>query len=76
MKYQHKITKIIVDAKKYNSTQQLQLLTEVGLVFDQVKGGQYLISHLNERGEINKQYIIDEDVFLQNYMPVKELLLD
>ena len=47
MKYQHKITKIVVQAEKFTEEKQIQLIHETQLVFGQVKKDQYLLSFFN-----------------------------
>ncbi len=79
MKYQHKITKVIVQVEKFNGDHQLQLICENKIISGQIKKGQYLISYFaenNSAGVIVDQKIMDEDVFLKLYEPKKELLFD
>ena len=75
MKYQHKITKIVVQAEKFTEEKQIQLIHETQLVFGQVKKDQYLLSFFNEKGEVVNQQIINKEQFLEQYEPKVELLL-
>lgn len=71
MKFQNKFTKKIVEAKKFNKTQTVQLLKEGSLIFGQVLENQWIV-YLDE----NNHQILNSDIFEATYTPYKELLLD
>lgn len=71
MKFQNKFTKKIVEAKKYNKAQKVQLIKEGQLIFGQVLENQWIV-YLDE----NNCQILNNDIFEATYIPHKELLLD
>ena len=76
MKYQHKITHIVVEAAKFQRDTQVELISENKLILTPIKEGQYLVSRFNDKDEIISQVILNEDAFNNTYEPLKQLLLD
>ena len=75
MKYQHRTTKIVVHAQQFKLDQTIHLISEHQIIDGQIKNGQYVVSFYSPEGEIVNQKIMDEDLFLEQYEPKKELLL-